>query len=252
MNNYWQPSVMPPLYMQIPMGQTIVTYKLGDVTGDGFQDLIYITADKQTDSPIFLRNITLFVRYGRTNRTEMFRLPENAGYNPTIWLGDVTGDGINDILVVIDSGGSGAIIFAYIYSMQNGQLTNIFDSIKMNEQHPYKVLYADYYRANVFSVSPPKKYTLDLQYKGEEYLNEIYNSDGTLKQPIEGWVDPISSLNPVDLARNGKYDLLGMQQIAGRYHADGLGYVENLYHWNGRKFDIVRQTVSIYGEEIIK
>lgn len=41
-----------------------------------------------------------------------------------------------------------------------------------------------------------------------------------------------------------------MQQIAGRYHADGLGFVENLLHWDGREFIIVRQTVGIYGEDL--
>jgi len=249
MNLNWQPNVMPYMNLQIPQGQTIVSYKIGDVTGDGFPDLIYITAEKQSDSP-FLKNITLFVKYSRTNQVDMLRLPENAGYNPTIWLGDVTGDGVSDIMVTIDSGGSGAIIYSYIYSMQNGRLINIFDSIRFNEQHSYMVQYGDQYKAIVTSSEPPKKYILDLQYKGKEYLNEIYNPNGTLKQPIEGWVDPLSALYPVDLARNGKYDLLGMQLIAGRYHADGLGYVENLLNWDGNRFVIVRQTVAIYGEDI--
>lgn len=249
MNLHWQSNVMPHLYLQIPRGQFIVSYKIGDVTGDGFPDIIYITAEKQSDSP-FLRNITLFVKYGRTYQTEKLQLPENAGYNPTIWLGDVTRDGINDIMVTIDSGGSGAIIFSYIYSTQNGRMTNIFDSIQFNEQHPYKVQYANQYKANVFSKDPSKKYILDLQYKGTEYLSEIYDTNGVLKQPIEGWVDPISGLYPIDLARNGNYDLLAMQRIAGRYHADGLGDVENLLSWDGHSFAIVRQSVSIYGQDM--
>nr|WP_232337086.1 VCBS repeat-containing protein [Lysinibacillus timonensis] len=249
MNPFWQPITMPPLHLQIPRGQSIITYKIGDVTGDGFSDFIYITADKQTDSSPFLRNITLFVKYGRSNHIEMYRPPENAGYNPTLWLGDLTGDGIQDIFLVIDSGGSGGIIYAYVYSVQNGIMKNIFDSIKFNEQHTYNVQYLNQYKASVMSKKPSKKYTLDLTYKGKEYLNEIYNADGTLKAPIEGWVDPISALNPVDLARNGKYYLLGMQQIAGRFHADGLGIVENLLNWDGSAFSIVRQTVAIYGED---
>lgn len=250
MNPFWQSSVKPPMYLQIPKGASIISYKLGDVTGDGFPDLVYITAEKQSDSPAFLRNITLFVKYGRTNHIEMFRLPENAGYNPSIWLGDFTDDGINDIFVVIDSGGSGAIIFAYIYSLQNGRMRNIFDSIRFNEQHEYQVQYQDYYKSTIISSNPHKKYTLDLLYKGVEYLNEIYHPNGTLKQSIEGWVDPLSALYPVDLGRNGKYDLLGMQQIAGRYHADGLGYVENLLNWDGHTFSIVRQSVAILGEDL--
>jgi len=247
MNNqfYWRRVPGVPL----SPGQSVVASQIGDVTGDGFQDWIYLIGTKQTDSP-YITNIQLVVRNGRTNQSQAFNLSENAGYEPTLWLGDLTGNGVKDIFIVIDSGGSGAIIFAYVYSFIQGRMTKIFDSIQFNEQHPYKVQYANNYKADVYSGSPRKKYTLDLSYKGTDYLNEIYNPDGTLKQPIEGWVDPVSALYPIDLARNGKYDLLGMQQIAGRYHADGLGYVENLLHFDGREFIIVRQTIAIYGENL--
>ena len=154
---------------------------------------------KIQDSPYF-QNITLIVREGRTNVLNVFPLKENAGYEPTIWFGDFTGDGVNDILVTIQSGGSGAIIFAYVYSYQKGKITKIFDSISFDEQHSYKVQYENNYRASVTSKDPSKRYILDLQYKGTEYLNEIYNQDGTLKQPIEGWVDPISGLFPINIS----------------------------------------------------
>lgn len=55
-------------------------------------------------------------------------------------------------------------------------------------------------------------------------------------------------LYQTELRCNGKYDLLAMQQIAGRYYADSLGYVENLIQWTGRTFEIIRQNVAIHGE----
>lgn len=230
-------------------GQIVTASKFGDVTGDGFIDSIFLTATKEADSE-FLRNITLIIRDGYSNSFQTFQLSENAGYNPTIWLGDLTGDKVNDILIQIDSGGSGAVIYAYVYSWQNGSMKKIFDSIEFNGQHPYHVDYANDFKANVTSVNPHKKYVLDLMYKGQEYLDEIYNSKGTLKQPIEGWVDPISGLYPVDLGRNERYSLLSMQQIAGRFHADRLGYVENLLTWNGKEFNIDPQAVCVYGETL--
>lgn len=229
--------------------KVLAAHKWGDVTGDRYLDAIYLTATQTKDSP-FLKDITLVIRDGRTNTYQTFELQENAGYYPTLWLGDFTGNHVLDIFITIESGGSGGIIFAYIFSMINGEIQEIFNSIKFSEQHPYEVHYTNQYKANIFSIDPKKKYTLDLHYKGEDYLNEIYHADGKLKNPIEGWVDPIGGLYPIDLARNGKYDLLAMQKIAGRYHADGLGYVENLVIWNGQNFEINRQTVAIYGEEL--
>lgn len=247
MNNqfYWRKVPAAPS----AAGQMVVASQFGDVTGDGIMDWVFLTGTKQPDS-VYLTNIQLVIRYGRTNQFQAFALSENAGYEPTIWLGDLTGNGVKDIFITIQSGGSGGILFAYVYSYMEGRMVKIFDSIQFNDQHAYEVHYADDYKVNVLSSNPRKKYTLDLQYKGQDYLNEIYNSNGTLKEPIEGWVDPIGGLYPIDLTGDGHYYLLGMQQIAGRYHADGLGYVENLLHFDGRQFTIVRQTVAIYGENL--
>ena len=91
---------------------------------------------------------------------------------------------------------------------------------------------------------------MDITYKGKEYLSEIYDVDGLLKEPIEGWVDPVSGLYPIDFSRDGTYELVAFQKIAGRYHADGLGYVQTTLKWDGQKFISDRQSVSINGEDI--
>lgn len=240
----------PHMILQHPAnGQIVVATKFGDVTGDGFMDTVYLTATKESDSA-FLRNITLHIRNGRTHRVESFSLQENTGYEPAIWLGDFTGDGFSDIFITIQSGGSGGVIYGYVFTSISGKITEIFNSIKFSERHPYKVNYANNYKVSVTSENPHKRYTLDLMYKGKEYLDEIYNADGTLKQTIEGWVDPASAIYPINFGNHSVYYLLTNEAIAGRYHADGLGFVENLLHWENNEFKVVRQTVSIYGENL--
>lgn len=226
----------------------VVQVKRGDVTGDGTIDTVYLTADQMPDSP-FWQNITLVVRDGRTNQYEKIDLKENAGYNPTIFLGEFTGDTVEDILIVINTGGSGGTIYAYMFSFINGGIRQVFDSESFNEKYTYNVAYKDHYKATVTSFNK-KKYTIDLMYKGAGYLAEIYNADGTLKEPIEGWVSPLSGLYPVDFDRDGTYELNTFQNIAGRYNADGLGYMENVLKWNGKEFAPDRQHVAIFGEEL--
>lgn len=231
-----------------PNTQVVVDSKTGDVTGDGFIDTVYLTADKTEDSP-FWQNITLVLQNGKTNLFERIPLNENAGYHPTLFLGDFTGNHVLDILITIDSGGSGGTIYAYVFSFLDGEMKQVFDADVFNERYKYTVEYENHYQVNVTSMFPNKKYVLDLKYKGTEYLSEIYNEDGTLKEPIEGWVDPISGLYPIDYARDKTYELTALQQIAGRYHADGLGYVENVLKWNGHEFGSERQSVSIFGDD---
>ncbi|OLN22036.1 hypothetical protein BTO30_11845 [Domibacillus antri] len=227
---------------------TVVDVKRGDVTGDGTIDTVYLTADKTPDSP-FWQNITLVIRNGRTNQYEKIFLKENAGYNPTIFLGDFTGNKMNDILIVINTGGSEGLIYAYVFSFMNGVFQQIFDSEVFNKQDQYDVTYKNHYKANVTSLNQKKKYAIDLTFKGDDYLVEIYNGDGTLKEPIRGWVSPLSGLYPVDFERDGIYELNAYQNIAGRYNADWLCYVENVLKWNGREFISARQNVAIFGQD---
>lgn len=228
--------------------EKVVQVKYGNVTGDGVTDVVYLTAVQTPGSP-FLQQITLVIQCRRTSQAFRIPLQENAGYHPTIFLGDFTGDRVKDILIVINTGGSGGTIYAYVFSFRNERFNQIFEANAFNEKGKYDVRYQNHYKAEVTSKQPDKRYIVDLTTKGKDYLNEIYNPDGTLKKPIQGWVSPMSGLYPVDFERDGVYELVAYQNIAGRYSADRLGYMENVLKWNGRTFESGRQYVTIFGEE---
>ncbi|MFC7373503.1 hypothetical protein ACFQPF_17820 [Fictibacillus iocasae] len=231
------------------MRRAVITAKEGDVSGDGYPDNVFITADQTPDSP-YLQNITLNIQNGKTAQYQSVALKENSGYNPTLFLGDFTGNRVNDILVTIDSGGSGGMIYAYVFSDLNGRLMQIFDSDDFNAQYQYDVRYVNNYKAQVLSLNFRQKYVIDLQYKGKEYLSEVYNPNGTLKQPVVGWVSPVSGLYPIDFDRNGTFELQAVQSISGRYNADGIGYMQTAMKWNGRAFTGDRQNAVIFGGDM--
>ncbi|HEX2928042.1 MAG TPA: hypothetical protein VHP38_17590 [Ruminiclostridium sp.] len=226
----------------------VVASAYGDVNGDKVPDYVYLTALKTPDSN-FLQDITLVIKDGRTGITQNAKFPSNDGYVPSLFLGDFTGDRINDILISIASGGSGGIMFHYIFSDVNNRLAMIFNYEDFNNKYEYKVDYLNNYRVSVENLYEKSTYILDLTYKGKEYLSEIYTGEGILKAPIEGWVDPLSGLYPVDFDGDGVYELLGYQKIAGRYHADSLGYVQSVLKWSGMRFELSEQYVAVFGSE---
>ena len=227
----------------------IVSYARGDVNGDGRPDNVYLTGTKTSGSP-FTQNITLVIQHEMTGGFTKISLSENAGYNPTLFLGDFTGDGVDDILVSITSGGSGGIMYHYIYSFANNAVQLIFDFNLFNKIYQYEVTYEDNYQVEVISKINNEKYLIDISTREKDYLNEIYDNNGQLKSPISGFVNPLSGLYPVDFDGNKVYELLAYQKIAGRYNADSLGYVLNTLKWKNSMFDLDNQYVAIFGAQI--
>lgn len=227
----------------------IVSFARGDVNGDGIIDNVYLTGIKTTESP-FMQNINLIIQDGRTGMMYYAPFKFESGYSPTVSLYDFTGNGVQDILVSINSGGSGAIMYHYIFSVINNVPELLFDYNVFNEVYKYKVIYKDFYKVEVINIKDSIKYVIDISYKSKDYLDEIYDKNGKLKEPIEGFVDPLSGLYPIDFDSDGVYELLAYQQISGRYHADSLGYIQSSLQWNGRKFEIFNQYVAINGQII--
>lgn len=80
-------------------------------------------------------------------------------------------------------------------------------------------------------------------------MNGIYDANGKLKTPISGWVDPISGIYPINFGFDGMYDLLAYQQIAGSYHVDTVGTMQNRLKWNGNMFVLDYQDLAIFGAD---
>ncbi|KAB2954258.1 VCBS repeat-containing protein [Heliorestis acidaminivorans] len=225
----------------------IFAYQVGDVNGDGVPDQVYITgAQPYPDSP-FIDNIALIVQDGRTSRQYSIPLQERAGFNPTLFLGDFTGDGVNDIQVAINSGGSGAFTYDYVFSFLNNRARKLFDFERFNEQYKYDIRYLDYYQVSVKSINGNSSYLIDIRNKGQEYLSEIYDENGKLKAPIEGAVSPLGGLYAVDFDRDGIYELLAYQRVYGRYRADGLGDLISVLKWDGKRFKQSLQWFGLFG-----
>ncbi|MFE1245844.1 VCBS repeat-containing protein [Fictibacillus sp. NPDC058756] len=234
------------MYNYYRVDPSVVSFAKGDVTGDKVPDNVYLTGTKTPDSP-FIQNITLVVQDGRTGAYKSVDLSDNAGYNPTLFLGDFTGNGVDDILIRIDSGGSGAFTYDYVFSFVNNNPQMIFDFNVYNEQFQYDVNFQNNCKVKVVSRINNLTYLIDISLRDPEYLTEIYDANGKLKSPIEGFVNPLSGLYPLDFDSNGVYELMAYQKIAGRYNADALGYVVNTLAWKENRFNLQNQNVAISG-----
>lgn len=223
----------------------IIASERADVTGDGVPDTITLTGYKEKPTDIFIQNITLAIEDGRTKQTTATAFPNNAGYNPRLFLGDFTGDGIADMMISIDSGGSGGFGFYYIYSDKNNMLTKLFDAEMFNSQFKYTVTFRESCRVAVYSYYFKKTYIIDVSSRVNFYAEQgVYNRNCRLLKPTEGFVPGLNNLYPLASATPRKYNLLAVSRVIGLFGADTLGYIETVLEWNGTKFIGVAETVK--------
>lgn len=233
----------------------IMDCKDGDVNGDRIPESVCTVGNRPGDlgSP-FVEDISILIQDGKTHKYTTIPLKENMGYNPTVFLGDFTKDGVDDIFVSIDSGGSGGFSYDYVYSYTNNIPKLLFDSEGYSDDLKYQVNYLNNYKVQVICDTTKKKYIIDISGKGSDYLSQIYNSDGTLKPdldtPFLGEVIPLGNVYPVDYQRDGIYDLLLLQRVIGLYNADTLGVIQTELHWNGAEFTPVNQNLAIFGDDL--
>ena len=226
--------------------------KQGDVTGDGIIDYVYLYGNKRDETEIFADHITLVIQDGRSNQISTINLQNNAGYNAKLFLGNFSKDNLLDILISIESGGSGGYGIFYIYSFRNHIPRLLFDFENYNKSYTFQVKYEDFYKVSIGSPSQDLLFTLDISYKGNDYLSNLYDENGKLKQPIQGEVLAASALYPiVTNPKSMNYDLLVFQRIIGISNSDTLGYIENLLTWNGTQFISTRLTTAILGTKFI-
>ena len=96
--------------------------KMGDVNGDGVLDTVYLYGQFDGPPGIYADNITLVIQDGRSTKSTTVHLKNNAGYNARLFLGDFNKDAIPDIMVSMDTGGSGGYGIFYIYSFRNNRV----------------------------------------------------------------------------------------------------------------------------------
>ena len=145
----------------------------------------------------------------------------------------------------IESGASGALTYDYIYSFANGIPCILFTSDQYNNTYKYSVTYQDDYKVKFGCWNNNAEYMVDIKYKGEEYLAGLYDANKKLAASTNGFVDPLSSLFPIDTDRNGVYELLAFQKIAGLNNADSIGYSENFLSWKNGAFVLDNQMIGL-------
>jgi hypothetical protein len=157
-------------------------------------------------------------------------------YTPWLTLVNFTNSNTKEIMVNLPVGGSGALTYYYVISFFNNNAEYILDPeqfMGLSETLGFKVIYMDNYRVLVKSEKLDQSYTLDVSARKEVYEGTVYDKDGKLIKPREGFVIDLPHLNPIKIDGTVPYKLEGQHDIAGTSHADQLGYIVLYWKYTG-------------------
>lgn len=217
------------------------------LSGNQEEDIVYLMGKNTEESSIYYEDLYIVVSDGKTGKDITLKIENGSGYNPKIYINDLNGDGLDEIIFTSEEGGSGGYINASIYSLKNESLEEIFNIESINSENIYNVNYKNGYIVEVSDESKYEKYLIDISLRGKDYLNEIYNEKGILKKNIEGKVLFAGGLHIVDIDNDNISEIVIIQRIIGLYNSDTLGYINSVLKFDKEDFKIIKKSISIEG-----
>ncbi len=194
-----------------------------DLTGDGKVENVILTGSQKEGSPLY-ENIKITVSDNKTGLTLFSITPTtNIGYEPTIMLGDFTGNGLPELFYGA-SNSSFDCGYYYLYAFTDKVLT-LYDYER--DFCSCKVVFKDWYNVEVFNSE--SSYNIDISRK--EYINSIYN-EGKLIKDINGEVSNVTRVSPFFDSDTERYFLSVARKITGVNSLDVIGYMVENYRYN--------------------
>ena len=218
----------------------IIDFKQEDINNDNIPDNIYLVGIKPFgEGSLLIKSIRIIIIDGRDGSRHEIIPKYNAGYAPSMLIGDLTKTNTKEIMISIFSGSTGGESYYYIYSFSNNVKKVLFDFEKFNALQPYQVMFRDNYKVTIFN---EESYTIDLTHKSPEYKDYIYNNDGSLKRPTRGRLSPIIKLEPIP----NTSEIEVTQKLIGYYSADILGELKTRLRFNGDEFVKFDDSIILY------
>jgi hypothetical protein len=237
--------------VNLPEDTIIIDVQQADVTGDSANDTVLLVGQPLKDNPSFYNVVTVVVRDGKTGTFSA--LPPNRirdylrGYEPKLFLGDMTGDRLKDVMVSVATGGSGGTS-NYLVAAWKSNKPDVIFAEKENQGLRIKGKFLNGFKAELHSETLNKTFIVDLSgYKKQLVEGKIYDANGTYiyrttdrgrNSQYEIFSDPFSALTPVDPDNDGVYALIGEQNVWGPIHVFTLTTVTSTWMYQNGKWNI--------------
>jgi hypothetical protein len=216
----------------------IMAYKSDDVNGDYIKDNIILVG--RHDEGMYSggrEDIKLIIQDGKTKK--YYKLSPGRftrGSNGRLFLGDFNGDKVLDILISFNGRSTGYDWYSLI-SFNKNKPVHLFKQEEFNMGLSFDLDFGNGFKANIHNKELNKFYTVDVSNKKYTYTNlGIYDDNGELLKAKKGISDVVSEIRPVDIDKDGVYEVVVIQGLSGIATADVIAYAKSI--WSFKNSDM--------------
>ena len=238
--------------LELPRDYQIGDVAVGDVTGDGICDVVFLIGEKYAPDSYYLKEHRIVLIDGASLAETTLSLgADSGGYEGELTLGKVSTTKAQDILVGLPTGGSGGITNYYLISCAEGKPMVLAGPDVLTEGLHFQVSLMDDFTVKVNSDELDETYLLDLKRlpSFEDTLSEVYKDiysvSGKLLEPQEGFVDPSGMIELRDIDGDGISELIGYHSIWVVYHANSIGMARPSWKWIDNELKLISLDVSL-------
>ena len=238
----------------------IIDSAYGSITNKYAHDKVILVGEFPYEKSNYVNNLQLVIDK-EDNLPVTIDIPYD-GYNMQIFVGDFTGDKIDNIMIrgeyrnfneidnkenKIEKNNINNYELGLIYKFENENLIEIFNTKNIQDKNLCTVKFKNNYKTSVTCKN--KKYLIDLSIKSTDYLNRIYDENKKVKIDLIPTLDIPMRIYPIKQAFSNSYDLLIYQTIVGLNKEDVLGTIETLASLVDDKFNILYEGLLSYPHE---
>lgn len=154
----------------------VLNYKISDINGDTVNDVVIFVGEKEDVAAIAVKNADVVLYDGALGKYINVNLKKFDGDTPRIELADLTGDSLNEIVVILNNSDGNKIIRVIALASEN--LKEIFKA-KDNNYINFTGNFVDGFKVNLNNRKLNINKELDLKNNSEKLIeNGVFDKSG--------------------------------------------------------------------------
>lgn len=225
----------------------IIDYKVGDITGNGIEDEIYIMSCSENKCINKHWLVIKEISSGKIFRSEL----EEDNFKFEIRLVNFKSGNKKDIFLRSIGNCFGGCVNGQVFTCEDEKLLEIFNTNEFYKQNKINAFYRENYEVEVLNYERNKKYFVDIRENFKYYLDFVYDNKGKVK-------DGKDNVNISSVWECFSYYPMGSntanlsikQKVLGQSDTDTICLVESILRWSENSFTIIDQVVDLKGNFI--